>query len=373
MIYLDNAATTQMYPEVVDAMMPYLTNMYGNPGATYSFGKLAASAIENAREQVADFINAKPEQIIFTSGGTEANNLAIKGCKEYLKKVNKTVILSSKTEHDSVLNAIDELCKSFDKTTGVYDFCTQYVKVDKYGHIPVDSFCQLVSRISNIGLATVMCVNNEVGVMNDIRSVGQICKENHILFSSHKIHGAQGVGALYVENKEYLEPMINGGATQEFGIRGGTPNVAGIIGFGKACEITKAKIKEDAEMIIKYKELFYSVLIHSLNNAGVRDCVTINGLLPRYNGKILNLTFNGIDSETLLLMLGAKGVCISAGSACRSHESKPSRVLKAIGLSDDDARSSVRISFSSFNTLEEVEIAAKTIAESVAILSGGNL
>ena len=398
MIYLDNAATTPLSSEVLEAMMPYLKEEYGNAGTLYSLGRRAAEAVAKARKQVADFIGAKPEQIIFTSGGTEANNLAIKGSKNYLTKINKKHIVTSPTEHDSVLRAIESLCNPLcynDKKCIKFRFYTSFLPVDKYGHIQVDELEHMLYTYDDIGMVSVMYANNEIGVLNNIALVGRICKEKHILFhtdcvqaagsvaldvtkigcdfmsiSSHKIHGAKGVGALYVRDKRYLSPVINGGLVQEFGLRGGTENVAGIVGFGKACELAGKGIEDYSKTVIYYKKHFCEILKDRLADEHMENDVSINGLLPRYPGKTLSLTFKNIDAETLVLMMDAKGVCISAGSACTSHESNPSHVLKAIGLSDDEARSTVRISFSEFNTEYEIERAAKLLANCVQTLRG---
>lgn len=398
MIYLDNAATTQISPAVLEAMMPYLKDVYANPGTIYGFGRQAADAISKARKQVADFIGAKPEQIIFTSGGTEANNLAIKGCKNHLTKINKKHIVTSPTEHDSVLRAIESLCNPLycnDKKCIKPEFYTSFLPVDKRGHIQVDELEHMSYTYDDIGLVSVMYANNEIGVLNNVASVGRICREKHILFhtdcvqaagsvaldvtkigcdfmsiSSHKIHGVKGVGALYVRDKQYLSPIINGGLVQEFGLRGGTENVAGIVGFGKACELAGKGIEDYSRTVISFKKHFCEILKDRLADEHMETDVSINGLLPKYPGKTLSLTFKNVDAETLVLMMGAKGVCISAGSACTSHESNPSHVLKAIGLSDDEARSTVRISFSEFNTVYEVERGAKLLAGCVKTLRG---
>ena len=398
MIYLDNAATTMIAPRVLDAMMPYLKEEYGNAGTIYGLGRRAADAISKARRQVADFIGAKPEQIIFTSGGTEANNLAILGCKDYLESIGKKHIITTPTEHDSVLRAINALCKQLrhnDSECIKPEFYTSFLSVDKYGHASVDSLIQKLNNYDDVGLISVMYTNNEVGVLNNIKHIGQLRREKCILFhtdcvqaagnvplnvdeigcdfmsiSSHKIHGPKGIGALYVRDKKYLSPIINGGLTQEFGLRGGTENVASIVGFGEACELASKGLDDYSNTIIYYKKLFYKILQDRLAENNLDNDMSINGLLPRYPGKTLSITFKNVDAETLVLMMDSKGVCISAGSACTSHESKPSHVLKAIGLSEDDARSTVRISFSEFNTTYEIERAAKILANCVNTLRG---
>lgn len=394
MIYLDNAATTKLSPGVFAAMAPYLQEEYGNAGSIYSLGRRAAEAITAARKQVADLIGAKPEQIIFTSGGTEANNLAILGTKHYLGKVCKKHIITSSVEHSSVLNAVKSL--HCDNEECIKDeFYISYLPVNKDGVVSIENF--IGSLQDNTGLVSVMCVNNELGTRNPVIQLGDICRQKNILFhtdcvqaagsytldniskhcdflsiSSHKIHGPKGVGALYVRNAEYLSPIINGGSEQEFGLRGGTENVAGIVGFGKACELAMEDLSENIRITTNYKQCFYNVLRKKLYDNNLYNVMKLNGLPPECPGRILSLTFNGVDAETLVLMMDAKEICISAGSACHSHESKPSHVLTALGLSEEEARSTVRISFSEFNEMCEVEKAAKLLADCVQVLGGMN-
>lgn len=398
MIYLDNAATTQIHPEVLEAMMPYLKEQYGNAGALYGLGRQSADAIATARKQVANLIGANPDQIIFTSGGTEANNLAILGSRRFLEKKGKKHIITSMTEHDSVLNAISALCNplSCNEEKCIKDeFYTTFISVDKYGHISLEDLHKKISNYDDIGLVAVMCMNNEVGVLNPVVGVGALCKERDILFltdcvqaagnigldvnkigcdfmsiSSHKIHGPKGVGALYIRDRSVLSSLINGGDEQEFGLRGGTENVAGIVGFGKACELARCGLDERRDTVITYKERFCQILKDCLKCDNLENEMIINGLHPRYPGKTLSITFSGVDAQTLVLMLDSKGICISAGSACRSHEMKPSRTLLAMGLDEEAARSTVRISFSEFNEYHEIERAANIMALCVKGLRG---
>lgn len=383
MIYLDNAATTKVSQEVLDEMLPYLGERYGNPGTVYSLGRQAASAVAAARQRVADFIGASPEQIIFTSGGSEANTIAIRRTQKYLKSINKPLILKSAVEHDSILRATQDLSRGT-------------IAVNKYGVVDIDVIKERLDKYPHIGLISVMYVNNETGSVNPIFEIGKICRERNVLFhtdcvqaagcqrinvdeigcdflslSSHKIHGVKGVGALYVKNKELLTPQIYGGALQEFGLRSGTENVAGIVAFGKACEIAGTRQESNLANVTRYKQTFYDSLRRELNEYGLKDIVSINGEPISSQGKTLNLRFENVDAETLMLMLDAQEIYISAGSACRSHESQPSHVLTAMGLTPDQARDSVRISFSEFNTPEEIEIAAHTMACCISNLLAG--
>lgn len=377
MIYLDNAATTKISPLVLEEMMPYLKEEYGNPGAVYSLGRRAAEAVRQARQRVADFIGATPEQIIFTSGGSEANTIAIRCTRKYLESIGKKTVLTSTVEHDSVLKAID-------------NFSSVSVGVDELGVVHTEHISQILDRCSDIGIVSIMYANNETGSVNPVAEVGRVCKEYGVLFhtdcvqaagcqpidvnvigcdflslSSHKIHGAKGIGALFVRNKELLTPQIYGGALQESGIRSGTENVAGIVGFGKACELASHGREEYLETVSCYKQKFYDCLLRELHSYNLDKIVSVNGEPITNKGKTLNLRLENVDAETLLLMLDAQGVCISAGSACKSHESQPSHVLTAMGLTPDQARDSVRISFSEFNKNVEVVEAAKIMAKCI--------
>lgn len=384
MIYLDSASTTPVDPQVVEAMMPYLTEQYGNPGTIYSFGRKAKNAVEKARVQVADLIGAKPEQIIFTSGGTEANNMVFFSTADKLKANDKTHIISTKYEHDSVLKAIKELCIK-------RGFHSDLVSPNAQGVVDLQ---EIVGKINEkTGIVSVMFVNNEVGSENAVSDIAELCKSHNVLFhtdcvqavsshridvskigcdfasfSAHKIHGIKGAGALFVRDRESLSPLIHGGSSQEFGLRGGTENVPAIVGFGAACEITKRELHESDVKTSVFKQNFYTALTEELKRFGLGSIVHINGDLIIKHGKILNIRFDGVDGETLLLMLDAKDICVSAGSACRSQESEPSRVLLSMGIEPEDARNSIRVSFSKMNTEEEVYTAAKIMADCVRIL-----
>jgi cysteine desulfurase len=365
MIYLDNASTTIIAPEVIQEMLPYLKDEYGNAGTIHKLGRMAASAIEQARKQAALLFGCSPEHIIFTSGGSESNSLAIKGAINHLSSLNKKHVIIAASEHISVLKSAAYLEKN--------GFEVTYIQPTGGGHI----LPKLIERAirDNTGLVAAMYVNNEVGAVNDILKIGKICDDRRILFhsdcvqaagcheihtafstgsiSSHKIHGPKGVGALYIKERGQLSPLISGGDNQEFGIRGGTENVAGIVGFGKACEIAFKRIKQDQLMVSTLKQGFVAGITSvfgDLKSAGIH----INGHSATEPGKVLNLRVDGVSSETLLLMLDAEGVCVSAGSACHAHEDEPSHVLIAMGLTPQEARSSIRLSFSRYTTKEEV-------------------
>ena len=395
MIYLDNASTTKPDPRVVQAMLPYLEESYGNPGTVYSFGREAEKAVSKAREQVAEYIGAKPDQIIFTSGGSEANNMVIKGILKSMEIAGRFVTMYSSIEHDSIMNTVNSLKYGnhlFDFTKIIpSDHGTKGVSVGR------DDVEKAVSRIRLVygggvtGLVSVMHTNNETGIRNDVEEIGKYCHDKDIMFhvdcvqaagceplnvdkigcdfmslSSHKIHGPKGIGALYVRNKTSISPLIFGGENQEFGLRGGTENVPGIVGFGKACEILTNDSENNLKYISNLRKRLYDGIVWRLSDYGLHDIVHINGNLNLDNlGKTMNLRFDGIDGQTLMLLLDSNGVCVSTGSACNSHETKPSRVLKSIGLTDEEAMSSIRISVSRMNTVGEIEAAAGIIADSV--------
>ena len=388
MIYLDNAATTPIDRRVLESMMPYLTTQYGNAGTLYKFGRAANEAIQNARAQVSRFVGASNGSIIFTSGGSESNNLVFRGVKEYLKRIGRTHVLVSTVEHDSVLRAAESLIKE--------GFDVGYIPVQGDGSVSLTALEGLLR--SDTGLVSVMYVNNETGAVNPVCDIGSLCMKHGVLFhtdcvqaagchaidaveigcdflsvSSHKIHGPKGVGALYVKDVTTITPLIYGGAEQEYGLRGGTENVAGIVGFGRACELSAAQLQGDKTYVSSLKQRFVTELTDALKERGMDGIIHINGGSIMAPGKTVNLRIDGVDNESLILMLDNKEICISAGSACQSHESNPSHVLTAMGLTMEEARSSVRVSFSRINTMEEIIEAAQTIAGFIGVLRAHGL
>ena len=371
MIYLDNAATTPIDQVVLEAMMPYLTTEYGNPGGLYGLGRSVNAAVQTAREQVAHFIKASPEQVIFTSGGSESNNLVFHGIKDYLKERSKTHILISAIEHDSVLKAAQILEKE--------GFAVELIPpLLGVATIAVEDIRPMLRR--ETGLVSVMYANNETGDISNVVDIGRECHSAGILFhtdcvqaagcleldvdkfscdflsiSSHKIHGPKGVGALYVRDKSLLKPLIYGGSSQEFGLRGGTENVAGIVGFGKACELAQDHIYDKADAGYAFREVIGKA-IRSRRIKGIH----VNGATHEERiWKTLSISVSDVDAQTLLLLLDANGVCASAGSACCSHDNIPSHVLTAIGLTDKQARETLRFSFSRMTSMEEAKQAAE--------------
>lgn len=384
MIYLDNAATTKIDPDVLREMMLYLTEQYGNAGTLYELGRNAAEAVRKARGQVAKLFSCPSENIVFTSGGSEGNNIVLKGVAAKLKEAGKTHIVVSAIEHDSVLRAAESLTKD--------GFYITYVRPDTEGCVTAEAVESAITPAT--GIVSVMFANNEIGSVSDVQAIGKLCGENGILFhcdcvqaagqydldveknridfatmSSHKIHGPKGIGALYVRDKSTITPLIHGGHEQEFGLRGGTENVANIVGLGKACEIATKNLSEHMLKVSMLKQDFVNALAGAMPERNLTaNGITPNGYTFLNPGKVLSIRIDNVYGESLILAMDRLGVCISAGSACRSLEAEPSHVLKAIGLSDTQARNTVRISFSRFNTKEEVEQAAVIMANCIQTL-----
>ena len=379
MIYLDSAATTPIADEVLEAMMPWLKDNYCNAGSVYKKGREAKEAIEKARSQVAKMFNSEPENIIFTSGGSEGNSFAFQAAAERLEASGKKHVLVSSVEHDSVLRAAESLTKR--------GFHVDYLPVTECGSVLYDTVKSAITP--ETGLISIMLVNNETGAINHLDFIARLCRERGILLhsdcvqaaglwnlnientpfdfatvSAHKFHGPKGVGCVYVKDPEECLPLIHGGHNQEFGLRGGTENVSGIVGMGAAAEVITTNLDYIQETIWKYRYQFWSIL-----NERLGDKVRINGQWPAFS-KVLNIMVDGVDADTFVLAMDAAGVCLSAGSACRSLELEPSHVLLAMGLTPDEARSSIRVSFSAFNSELEVRSAATIFANTVELLRG---
>jgi len=375
MIYLDNAATTMVKKEVLNAMLPYFGLKFGNPGSLYALGREAKDAVENARKEVASFFGCDAENILFTSGGSEGNNFALKAAVRALKSMGRNHIVVSAIEHDSVLRAADALIKQ--------GFHISYVKPYRGGSIPSKAVKDAIT--TSTGLVSVMYANNETGAVNNIAEIGKICKENNVLFhtdcvqaagnyplevatkcadfatiSGHKIGAPKGIGAIYVKNKAFmLDPLIDGGRAQEFGLRGGTENVPYIVGLGEACRLvsdTKDARNYYAEFLKPafFKGLGEGIIFakNSVPDCGPFEFEVFNGHWA--DSKVISICFPGVDNESLLLGLDRTfGVCVSAGSACTAHETKPSHVLTAMGISEERARSTIRVSFCMDTTEDE--------------------
>ena len=379
MIYLDNASTTQVDTSVKDLIDKYLYENYGNAGSVHSFGAESKRAVDVARNQIATSLITSPENVIFTSCGSEANTLAIVGLANHLQSLHLNHIITTKYEHHSVLNAMKEMERR--------GFEVTYLDVPN-GLVQYKDFVAAVR--DDTGLVSIMYVNNELGTKNDIKPIYEFCKKREILFhsdcvqaigtetielgktadmvsvSGHKIHAPKGVGCLCTLYKNFLSNTIFGGQ-QEFGIRPGTENVASIVAFGQAMQ----NLSENKEQILTRIDTvslgFGGRLLQLSEEQGFKfECNTSSN---RNTSKILSLRFNNIDAETLVIMLGERGVCVSAGSACSSHSSEPSHALKAIGLTDEQARSTIRVSFSEYNTVTEAHEAAEIVADCVSLLN----
>lgn len=379
MIYLDNASTTQVDTSVKNLIDKYLYENYGNAGSIHSFGAESKRAVDVARNQIATSLITSQENVIFTSCGSEANTLAIVGLANHLQSLNLNHIITTKYEHHSVLNAMKEMERR--------GFEVTYLDVPN-GLVQFNDFVAAVR--DDTGLVSIMYVNNELGTKNDIKPIYEFCKKREILFhsdcvqaigtetielgktadmvsiSGHKIHAPKGVGCLCTLYKDFLSNTIFGGQ-QEFGIRPGTENVASIVAFGQ----TMQNLSENKEQISTRIDVvslgFGGRLLQLSEELGFKfECNTSTN---RNTSKILSLRFNNIDAETLVIMLGERGVCVSAGSACSSHSSEPSHALKAIGLTDEQARSTIRVSFSEYNTVAEAHEAAEIVADCVSLLS----
>ncbi|WP_448252644.1 IscS subfamily cysteine desulfurase [Ottowia oryzae] len=374
-IYMDYAATTPVDPRVVDAMIPWLREQFGNPASrSHAWGWEAEKAVEKAREQVADLIGADPREIVWTSGATESNNLAIKGAAQFYKGKGKHLI-TVKTEHKAVLDTMRELERQ--------GFEVTYLDVQQDGLIDIEKFKAAI-RPDTI-LASVMLVNNEIGVIQDIEAIGKVCREHGIIFhvdaaqatgkveidvkklpvdlmslASHKTYGPKGIGALYVRRKPRvrLEAQMHGGG-HERGMRSGTLATHQIVGMGEAFRIAKEEMAKDNEKAWALHKRF-------VDGMQGLDEVFINGHPTQRVPQNINMSFNFVEGESLIM--GIKGLAVSSGSACTSASLEPSYVLRALGRSDELAHSSLRITIGRFSTDEDIDAAVKAIRENVVKL-----
>ena len=373
-IYLDHNATTPLHPEVLNAMLPALQDNFGNPSSIHSFGRSARVQLDEAREKVARLIGASSSEIIFTSGGTEANNLALLGVA--LKDKEKKII-TSKTEHPSVLNPCRQL-----EEQGVE---VHYLDVDRFGRIDINN---LESQITeSTALISLQHANSETGVLQDIKKVSELARSNGILFhtdavqsvakiefdlkdypvdmlsiSAHKFNGPKGVGALFLrKGTPALFAPISGGS-QEKKRRGGTENVAGIIGFGKACEIAIKRVSTlEVSRVAELKDYFYNKVYEMI--PGTELFGDMQNSLPN----TLNLGFAGVEGDTLLIAMDMEGVAVSTGSACSSGTGLPSPVLQAMGLPDNKINSSIRFSLGCSTTKTELDSVLKKLVKAVSL------
>lgn len=371
-IYLDNAATTSLKSEVLEEMMPILKENYGNPSSIYSIGRNARKEVEKSRQTVAEILGANPNEIFFTSCGTESDNWAIRGVAFAQLRKGKNHIITSKIEHHAVLHTVKELEKE--------GFEATYLDVDKNGFVnPEDVKAAITEKTA---LVTVMYANNEIGTIQKISEIGKVCHEKGVIFhtdavqavghleinvkeqnidllslSGHKFHGPKGVGALYVKKGVRILNLMQGGA-QESNKRPGTENVAGIVGLAKALEISMQNRQEKNKNLEKKRDFLINELLKIKRSR-------LNGdRTERLPGNV-NISFEGIEGESLLLLLDAAGICASSGSACTSGSLDPSHVLLAIGLVHEVAHGSLRLSLDESTTMEELEYTVSEVKKIV--------
>ncbi|NLX63082.1 MAG: cysteine desulfurase NifS [Tissierellia bacterium] len=374
-IYMDNAATTPVKQEVLDEMLPYFNVNYGNPSSIYTLGSKSKNAISIAREKIAKAINADAREIFFTAGGSEADNWAIKGIA-YANKNKGNHIITSKIEHHAVLHT----CQYLEKQ----GFRVTYLDVDQYGLIDLEQLKEAIT--DDTILISIMFANNEIGTIQPIKEIGEIAKEKGIYFhtdavqaighikidvdelnidllsmSAHKFYGPKGIGALYVRRGVKIDSLIAGGG-QERNKRAGTENVPGIVGMGKAIELAYENLEEKNAKLIKLRDRLIEKIFEKI------DYVRLNGHPTNRLPGNVNVCFEFIEGESILLSLDMVGIAASSGSACTSGSLEPSHVLLAIGLSHEIAHGSVRLTLGDFNTEEEVDYVAEKLAEIVSRL-----
>ena len=381
MIYLDNAASTVVHPEVVKEMIPYFDTQYGNPSSIHQFGRKAKNAIQKARKQVAALIGAEPDEILFTSGGTESNNIILYGISNIPLRTRSTKkdrnhIITSSIEHEAILQPCKNLEEIGCKIT--------YLPVDESGMVDLPDVANSLTEDTII--VSIMFANNEVGTIQPIKEISELCKKYDVLFhtdavqavgkvpinvkelgvdalsvSSHKINGPKGVGALFIKKGFTVAAHIVGGG-QENGMRSGTENVASIVGFGKACEIAKERLVENSSHSKKLHSLMLEKITKEISH------VKLNGHPEERIFNNLHLTFVGVNGEDLIIKLDEHGIAASTGSACSVHTQKASHVLKAMGFNHEQITGSLRISFGYMNTLDEVKQAVEVLKKVVAEL-----
>jgi cysteine desulfurase len=374
-IYLDNASSSPIDRNVMNEMLPFLTDNYGNPSSLHDLGRKSTIAVSKARIQISKLIGSKSNEIYFTSGGTESNNLALIGCARLINSVNPACnrILVSKIEHDSILETINFIRKDL-------KFEVDYLPIKKDGLIDLDIFSDMISPKTS--LISIMLVNNEIGTIQPIRALVETAKvkNNNIIFhsdavqalgkipidvndlkidmmtiSSHKINGPKGIGALFIRQGIHIKPIIFGGG-QEMNLRSGTENVSAIVGFGKACEIWKNKFESVQANIQKLQRYMINRIIREIPGS------KLNGSIENRISNNINFSFSGINGEDLLIKLDEYGIEASTGSACSSNKKqKASHVLKALGLNYDQISGSIRFSIGPQNTQEELKITIDTL------------
>lgn len=374
-VYMDNAATTALRRDVLDAMMPYLTDIYGNPSSLHYFGQEAHKAVENARHQVASALNAEDNEIVFTGCGTEADNMALMGIAEKYQSKGKHIITSS-VEHHAILHTCEYLEK--------HGFEVTYLPVDEYGMVKAEQVRDAIR--SDTILVSIMFANNEVGTIMPIKEIGAVCREKGVFFhtdavqavghvaidvkamnidllslSAHKLHGPKGVGALYIRKGIVVPPLLHGGA-QERRKRAGTENVAGIVGLGKAIEIACSDIEGTSKRMCYLRDKLINGIEASIPE------VKLNGhRTERLPGNV-NFSIKYIEGESILLMLDINGIAASSGSACTSGSLDPSHVLLAMGMPHETAHGSLRLTLGDDTTEDDIDYVLEVLPEIVVRL-----
>jgi cysteine desulfurase len=371
-IYLDSAATTPMADEVISEMLPYMKHQYGNPSSIHRFGRETMRAIQISRKQVAGLIGAQPREITFTSGGTEADNMALKGTAMHVthKSRRRTRIITSSIEHDAVL----EPCKNLEKTMGLSVTC---LPVTAEGMVRLDDFKNAVA--DDVALASIMFANNEVGTIQPVQELAKIAHKAGALFhtdavqavgkipinvknlgvdmmsiSSHKINGPKGVGALYIRSGLEIDPIIHGGG-QESTLRSGTENVSGIVGFGKACDLASIRMSQYQEQVTSLRDYLIGRVLKEIPHS------RLNGSRTNRIPNNAHFTFFGVNGEDLIIKLDENGIAASTGSACSVKKQKSSHVLRAMGFSYEEITGSLRLSIGMENTIDEMDMTVATL------------
>ena len=372
MSYMDHSATSPVDPEVLEAMLPYFKESFGNASTLYSLGREARTAMEKARKQVASLIGARAEEVYFTSGGTESDNLAIKGTISRLKGKGNHIITSA-IEHP----AVEETCKYLEKN----GYTVTYLPVGEDGIVKMEDLKE--STREDTILITIMHANNEIGTIQPIKEIGALAREKGILFhtdavqsvgkipvnvedmnvdllsiSAHKLHGPKGVGALYIRKGVRIDPLFHGGG-HEKGMRPGTENIPGIVGLGKACQLAEENLDKNMEYVVSLRDQLIKGVLGSIEQS------FLNGHPTKRLPNNANFRFSSIEGESLILQLDFKGINASTGSACSSNKLEPSHVLMAIGLEEVDAHGSLRISLGKENTPEDIDSSIVVIKEVV--------